>query len=356
MTTNTRREAPTPAPRPRLTEGLPDIGGCIKERIEDFVVDEIPAYEPKGQGPHYYLRVEKRDVDGQSMVEAVADYFGVSGADVGTAGIKDRRAITRQWVSVPVHDAQRRPEAGRSIDDGIEIVEASRHQNKLRTGHLRGNRFRLVVRDAALSGDGLNAAVDEVATMITDEGLPNYYGLQRFGSRGSTLAAGWRWLVDGERPRSRFMQRMAASAFQSEVFNRLLARRLRDETWKEVVDGDIFEKTDTGGRFWIDASEREETQRRLDSQAIAVTGPMPGSKRGLATGKAGQMERNILAEMGVEEPDLDVFGRRGRGTRRPLVVYVDDVDWELVGDAAVRLSFALPAGSYATVLVREFTG
>lgn len=152
------------------------------------------------------------------------------------------------------------------------------------------------------------------------------------------------------------MQRMAASAVQSEIFNRVLARRLCEGTWKTVVDGDIFEKVDTGGRFWIDASEREETQRRLEAGEISVTGPMPGSKEGFASGDAGAMEREVVEAMGLKEEYFNRFGRRGRGTRRALTVYPGDLRWEVEDEGVVRFEFTLPSGSYATVLLTEFMG
>ncbi len=214
----------------------------------------------------------------------------------------------------------------------------------------------MTLRETSVAGDELERAVEAEATAIESRGMANYYGLQRFGRQNSTLEAGWNWLTTGSAPRRHFMQKMAASAIQSEIFNRVLRRRLRAGTWRTVVDGDIFEKTDTGGRFWIDESEREETQRRLDNRAIVVTGPMPGSEQGLAEGEAGAVERRVLDEMGLDPSDFDVFGRRGRGTRRPLTIYPADLAWEVEDDRRVTLEFRLPAGSYATVLLREFTG
>ncbi len=348
------REWPRPVKGPLLTSDVPAIGGRLKERVEDFVVHEIPAYEPSGEGPHYYLRVEKRHVDGRSMIEAIAEHFGVGTGDVGTAGIKDRRAITRQWVSLPAQQVRRPPREGEAVGEGIEILATSRHRNKLRTGHLRGNRFSVRLRETSLRAEALKEAVEKVATVVSSQGMPNYFGEQRFGDGGKNLEVGWRWLRDGVKPKGRFMQKMVASAVQSEVFNRVLARRLVEGTWKEAIDGDIFEKVDTGGRFWIDRREREETQRRLETGAIAITGPMPGSKEGLARKSAGALEREVVEEMGLKAEYFERFGRRGRGTRRPMTAYVDGLSWELEEEGVVRFDFGLPAGSYATVLLREF--
>ena len=348
-------QAPKPTTVPHLTGNAPKIGGLVKQEIEDFEVDEIPAYEPSGEGPHIYLRVEKRNVDGRSMIEEVSGYFDIRVADIGTAGTKDRRAVTRQWISVPADGVDKMPAEETEIADGITVLKVSRHKNKLRTGHLRGNRFRVVIRDTELKGPQCEEAVGRIAGRIQDEGLPNFYGTQRFGDSGSTLKAGWKWVREGRAPKGRFLRRMAASALQSEVFNRVLARRLGEDTWRTVIDGDIFEKVDTGGRFWIQPPEREETQRRLDAKEISVTGPMPGSRDGLASGTTGELEREILAELEIDEDDLKVFGRGGRGTRRPLTIFIDDLSWEVESDS-VNLEFTLPSGTYATVLLREFTG
>ncbi len=334
---------------------VPGIGGELKARPEDFVVEEVPAYEPSGQGPHHYLWVEKRGVDGRSMIEAVAQYFGVKAGSVGTAGTKDKRAVTRQWVSVAAQESEVSPRKG-ELAEGIEVLEVSRHRNKLKTGHLRGNRFRIAIVDPEVRGEALAERMEAVEATLEDEGLANFYGEQRFGHQGSTLALGLRWLREGRAPSGRFMRRMAASAVQSEVFNRMLAERWEEGSWKEVRRGDIFEKVDTGGRFWISEEERPETQARLDRREIVVTGPMPGSEGGFARDEMGQRERALVASMGIDVDALEVFGSSGRGTRRPMTVYLDGLQWEVDEQGHVVLTFELLSGSYATVVLKEFMG
>ena len=343
---------PTALPRQAT---VPAIGGELKVEVEDFVVEELPAYEPGGEGPHHYLWVEKRDVDGRTLVQEVARYFGVEPRHIGTAGVKDRRAVTRQWVSAPAQLTDVEPEP-KEIAEGVEVLEVSRHTNKLRTGHLRGNRFDLRIRETELQGEALREAMEGVEESLQDQGLANFYGMQRFGHGGSTLAKGLAWLEEGRAPSGRFLRRMSASAVQSEIFNRMLMKRLEDGSWKQVCLGDIFEKVDTGGRFWISEEEEEETQARLDGREIVVTGPMPGSEGGFARQEVGQRERELVEAMGIEVESLESFGAQGKGTRRPMTVYLDDLEWSVSADDVVELAFSLPSGSYATVVLKEFMG
>src|SRR5438552_3714200 len=169
---------------PLWTADLPGVGGRIKELPEDFEVEEVPAYEPSGQGEFLYLWIEKRDMGAQSFTRQVARRLAISNGEVGTAGLKDRRAVTRQMVSVPGY-------AEGALDqltgDGMRLLRVSRHGNKLRPGHLRGNRFRILVRDVAASaGERLPVLVKALQA----RGLPNYYGPQRFGREGETVQLG----------------------------------------------------------------------------------------------------------------------------------------------------------------------
>jgi len=172
-----------------LTSALPGTGGLIKAVPEDFVVDELPAYLPSGEGAHTYLWIEKRALTTDEAVTRICRALGVSHNDAGTAGTKDRQAITRQWISLPDID----PERARAVElEGVRVLEAARHGNKLRTGHLHGNRFTLTVRGTT---DGL-ARAGAILAELGRRGLPNYFGVQRFGNRGDNASEG-RKLLDG---------------------------------------------------------------------------------------------------------------------------------------------------------------
>lgn len=330
---------------PLLTADLPGIGGRIKFTPDDFEVEEIPLYEPSGEGEHLYLWVEKRDVGPEFFARRIAEKLGTHAGNVGTAGLKDRRAVTRQWVSVPAQLESRIP----AIDgEGIRVLRVSRHSNKLKPGHLLGNRFRVLIRqpENARRKD-LPAILDRLRT----QGLPNFYGAQRFGRNGSTLATGWDCLHGRLKRRLRpFVFKFALSAVQSALFNDYLARRLVDGLLHTVLPGDVMAKRSLGGLFRVEDLARE--QARFDARETMITGPMFGKKTFPAAGPAAEREAAVLRDHGLTPATFARFGKLVMGTRRPNLVLIDELtaDWEPGG---VRLGFTLPAGSYATVLLRE---
>jgi tRNA pseudouridine13 synthase len=340
-------------PPPLLTADLPGIGGRIKAVPEDFEVEEIPAYEPSGAGEFLYLWVEKRDMGAEYFARQVARRLGIPPGEVGTAGLKDRRAVTRQMVSVPAGCADRLA----ALDgDGIRVLSVGRHGNKLRPGHLHGNRFRVLVRDA---DPAAAERLGPILRRLGDEGLPNYYGSQRFGRDGETVRLGLAMLrnepppaVNGRKPnpRSPFLRKLALSAAQSALFNHYLARRLADGLLRRVLPGDVMAKWPFGGLFVAEDVPRE--QERFDRRQTVPAGPMFGRKTFAAAGEAAAREEATLADAGLTRAAFHGFGKLLPGTRRHNLVYLDGLGAAAEPDG-VRLTFALPAGSYATVLLRE---
>src|SRR6516164_6067010 len=180
---------------PLLTTDLPGIGGRIKAVPEDFEVEEIAAYEPSGSGEFLYLWIEKRDMGAEYFLRQVAKRLDIPAGEVGTAGMKDRHAVTRQMVSVP---GQVEDRLGQLDGDGIRVLKVSRHGNKLRPGHLHGNRFRVLVRDVDPSLS-IAAVLPPLLERLRSHGLPNYYGPQRFGKESETLKIGLALLQKSER-------------------------------------------------------------------------------------------------------------------------------------------------------------
>lgn len=327
---------------PFLTPDLPGVGGRIKVEPADFEVEELPAYEPAGTGDHLFLWVEKTDLGAEYFVRQVARRLGLPNGDVGTAGLKDRRAITRQWVSVPVSAETALPQLD---GNGIRVLNVSRHTNKLKPGHLRGNRFRILARDAH------DSDVEPILDRIRTDGLPNFYGPQRLGRDGETAALGMAFLKgEARKVRSPFLRKLALSAAQSLLFNDYLARRMSDGLLRTVLAGDVMAKWPAGGMFTAEDVAAE--QARFDRREIVSAGPMFGRKTFPAKGPAAEREAAVLEGTGLSKASFDGFGKLVMGTRRHNLVYVDDLS-ATREPAGLRLTFTLPAGSYATVLLRE---
>jgi tRNA pseudouridine13 synthase len=339
--------------------------GRIKDAPEDFVVEEIPAYEPQGVGEHLYVRFTKRGLTTDDAVRALAESTGVPVRDVGVAGLKDKVGVTTQTVSLPVPTATRDgfDERVRALElPGIVIHEARRHGNKLKTGHLAGNRFTIVVRGLAQDAVG---DVVEALERAGREGLPNAFGSQRFGRDRDNAAQALAWLTGKSRgPRDPRKRRFLWSALQSDLFNALLARRVADGTWRTPLLGDILKKEESGGLF--PCTDEALDRRRAEMGEVSPTGPMFGVKMREATGRPGALEREVFDERLGTAFDLAQTRPYGEGTRRGLRLSIegmaverltvervmkrdDEKDWTFgEQDAALRVSFVLPKGAYAT--------
>lgn len=334
-----------------LTGGMPGIGGRLKCEPEDFVVEEVPAYEPSGEGEHLYLWVEKRDVSHEQLLRHLAAVLNVSRNDIGSAGMKDRRAITRQYVSVPAVCESRLEDVQ---SDAVRILDAHRHPHKLRSGKLRGNRFDILVRDADHNAEEL---IEPIRKQVQQSGFPNYFGPQRFGKDNSTLEIGLELLRGEKTPRDlppsrrRFLLRLSLSAVQAFLFNESLTRRLEDDSVCQVLCGDMMQVVASGGLFVVEDVDRE--QQRLELGEIAITGPMFGPKMRSPQGEPLARERSLLREYELTDECWAQFRRLCAGTRRPYVVRPTEFS-VTVEREGIRFAFVLPPGSYATVLMAEF--
>jgi tRNA pseudouridine13 synthase len=336
---------PTP-PVPRVLPAA-RVPGRYKVAPEDFVVVEEEAYAPSGEGDHVWLRVRKRGRSTLQVVAELARALGRAEREFGFAGMKDAFAVTEQWISLEHADVAK----VRALAlEGIDVVDVTRHANKLRPGHLRGNRFAIVLRGA---GAEHVAALSTNLAELQRTGVPNYFGEQRFGKRGANLDKGLELLHGDLRHAARRIPKklltLLLAAVQSEVFNQVLVRRL--DRMSKLLPGDVAFLHKNGAAFVVEDATRE--QPRCDAFELSPSGPMPGPKCLAARGEPGAIEAAVLAEM-----DLDpaLFGNSPHGSnegeRRPLRMQVRDVEVEPVADG-VRLRFALPRGGYATSVLRE---
>jgi tRNA pseudouridine13 synthase len=332
---------------PRLSEDVPPISGELKREPEHFVVEELPAYLPTGEGEHLYLWVEKRGLNTPDAVLRLCEALGASRDGAGYAGMKDKHAVTRQWLSFHTPAT---PELDTLQLDGVRALSISRHVNKLRTGHLRGNRFTIRLADVPAEHDAQLAAV---LARIGEEGLPNYYGPQRFGHQGRNFHDAWRWIVEGGRaPGKPFLRKLFVSTLQSALFNAWLGARIASGTLARALAGDVMRKEETGGMFV--SNDPAADGPRVASWEISATGPMFGAKMRPAEADALATEQALLERFGVTAEHLARVSKFGEGTRRPARARVSEIAHHREGTDVV-LAFTLPKGSYATVLIAELT-
>jgi tRNA pseudouridine13 synthase len=325
-----------------LTNNLPGIGGLIKERPEDFMVEEVPLYEFSGEGGFVFLLLEKTDLSNLDLVNLMRKHLDLKDHEVGVAGWKDKRAITRQWISIPREKA-RKDRLVSLGSEGIKVLQEQVHSNKLRTGHLLGNRFSILIQQTHSDAE---ARAEAIIQRLQTHGLPNFYGPQRFGTGGANLEKGLALLLGQYRVRSVRKRKLLMSAYSSLLFNLTLKERMEQDLFAKLLHGDIAKKHDTGGIFLVSDPEKE--QPRADRLEISGTGPIWGKKMKRAKEAAGALEEKILSTQGLVP---DVFHKQP-GSRRSLRVVLRDVTLQQEPDG-LRLAFFLPKGSYATVLLDE---
>ncbi len=325
---------------PLVTPDLPGSGGSIRAVPEDFRVTELPAYLPEGSGSHRYLLVEKSGYTTRDLMLAL-QRAGVEPNAIGVAGLKDKAAVTVQWLSIP----KRYSEAVNELMamPGVRILDESYHRNKLGIGHLQGNRFEITIQ-----GVGPEARERAVAAFdaLARRGSPNWFGPQRFGRFGSNAYDGLR-VVRGERvPGGHHLRRFFVSALQSLLFNAMLAERCARGWYQTVVEGDWARKHTTGGTFLVEDAAVESP--RALALEISATLPLHGRKVKPTTGLAGEVEALVLAHYDLRWAQ---FGSR-RGDRRPTRVLLANTTVAQAG-CALTVGFDLPKGAYATAVLRE---
>jgi tRNA pseudouridine13 synthase len=334
--------------------------GRIKDRPEDFVVEEIPAYAPSGTGQHVYVLLTKRGRTTMEVVADVARALESDPRDAGYAGMKDKRSEATQTISLLVPrgvDPSAFAARARCLRlDGVAIHDATPHGHKLKPGHLRGNRFIITVRGIARER---LAEVTRELDRVSQTGVANAFGRQRFGHDGDNATRALAWLRGDERgPRDPRKQRLLWSSLQSAVYNEVLDARVRDGTWATPLDGDLLKLHPSGGLFVCTTVQLD--RQRAERGEVSPTGPILGARMRWPEGAAGELERHVATKMLGDGFDLERTRRLGEGSRRALRMWVDDLRWEILeGDskgaapaaAGVRVYFVLPKGGYATTVL-----
>ena len=325
--------------------GQPACSGRIRTVPEDFIVNEIPGFEPDGEGEHVLLHIQKRNTNTDWLAKKISQFVGLRQVDVSYAGMKDRNAVTTQWFSVRLA-GKPEPDWMALNSDEITVLQHHRHSRKLRKGALKGNRFKIVVRDI----DGDVSDLETRLQTIKEQGIPNYFGEQRFGIDGANITEA-KTMFSGKRVKSHHQRSLYLSAARSYIFNDHLSLRVGMASWNKAINGDVMLLSGTNSYFVAEIAD-DEINRRIDTFDIHPSGVMWGRGRSPAMGESADME-NALKEKhadfceGLEKAGLDQ-------SRRAMRLIVNDLGWKMDADNKVlELEFELPAGSYATSVLRE---
>jgi len=322
--------------------GGPPIAAQLRREPADFRVDEILGFEPSGSGEHAFLDIEKTGANTEWVARQLARELGLPPVAIGFSGLKDRHAITRQAFTVHL-GTKPEPDWSALAIPGVRILGAMRHARKLKRGAHRGNRFVIVLRD--VRGD--RERVDAVLAAIRAQGVPNYFGEQRFGRDDGNLTLA-RQLFSGTRlPREK--HGIALSAARSELFNAVLARRVAENSWNRTVDGDVFMLAGTHSVFGPEPLT-DELARRIKAFDIHPTGPMWGRGELRSSDAVRAIEQAAIEAQRDLAQGLEKAGLEQQ--RRSLRLVARDLDANWSGDDLV-LSFSLESGAFATVVVRE---
>jgi tRNA pseudouridine13 synthase len=324
-----------------------DISACFKQSPEDFIVEEELPFGLTGQGEHAWLKVRKRDNNTDWVAAGIAQHAGVKKHAVGYAGLKDRFAVTTQWFSVylPGRDDVNWDELHL---EGVDVLETTRHQRKLQRGALKQNRFTIRLSEIEIANNGDIEQVIERCELIRQQGIPNYFGEQRFGHGLSNLADAERMFSQSRKRVPRHKRSLFLSAARSWIFNTILSERIRAGTWNHRIKGDVFMLDGRSACFSDDGSD--DLDQRLNNGEIHPTAVLWGDGENMATAdceaiEAAVVDRYPLFKQGLRDA-------RVAQQRRSLRLMVKDIECHRQ-DSGLVLAFSLQAGSYATMVLRE---
>ncbi|HBC8970842.1 TPA: tRNA pseudouridine(13) synthase TruD [Raoultella ornithinolytica] len=325
--------------------GKPQGQGILKANPEDFVVVEDLGFAPDGEGEHLLVRILKTDCNTRFVADALAKFLKIHAREVSFAGQKDKHAVTEQWLCARL-PGKEMPDLSKFQLEGCQVLEYARHKRKLRLGALKGNQFTLILREIS-DRDEVERRLQAVAA----QGVPNYFGAQRFGIGGSNLLGALRWAESGAPLRDRNKRSFWLSAARSGLFNQQVSIRLKKPEFNQVVDGDALQLAGRGSWFVATPEERAQLQERVDNRELMITAALSGS------GEWGSQREALAAEQAAvaEETQLQALLVREKveAARRAMLLYPQQMSWNWWDDVTVELRFWLPAGSFATSVVRE---
>ena len=324
--------------------GKPVATGKLKQLPEHFIVKEVLGFSFTGKGEHLMVKIRKTGENTKYVANELAKFCGVKSKDISWAGLKDRHAVTEQWLSVHLPKSDHLKFAlFEATHPGVEILEMTRHNKKLRPGDLLGNSFQLIATEVTDMDDVL-ARLEKVKLT----GVPNYFGAQRFGHEGNNVTEARRWGRENVRTRDNTKRSFYLSAARSWIFNHIVSQRITEGYFSQPVDGDIL--LDQNDRIVNENVTSEENIQKIQNGELSISAALAGDNQLPTTDKALTFEQPQLDA----EPDLMalICGNRMRHERRSVELHPENLTWSSEGDT-LTLSFSLTSGSFATVIVRE---
>lgn len=326
----------------QFLHGEPQCTAVIRSANEDFQVTELPAFEPDGEGEHFYLKIKKNGENTDWVAKQLAQFFNVTSKEIGYAGKKDRHAITVQWFSICLPGVKNISVEAFNTPS-IQVLEVLKHSRKLRTGALKGNKFSLVLKN--VSDDKYFAQ----RLALIEAGVPNYFGEQRFGINGANLQRGIALLKEEFKERNRSKKGLYISAVRSWFFNHLLSARLEQDLWREVMAGDVVMLDGSKSHFLVD--DLAAISQRMEQLDLHITGPMLGRGRAIVAEQAQLWEQQLIAPYADIVERLEYMGLSQE--RRSLRLIPKNLSSVCTQPGRWEISFELPPGSFATSVLRE---
>lgn len=331
---------------PRLSTSATQCSADSRSQTAFFQVDEKLPFEPDGLGGHVWLKIQKQGINTDWLAGELATFSGVPQVAVGYAGLKDRHAMTTQWFSINL-EGHSEPNWSEFETDNIKLIEQTRHGKKLKRGVLAGNYFKLRLTDL----QGEQAAWQANLEQIKQYGVPNYFAEQRFGHQLGNLYRVEHWFSTGKAPRKRNQKSMYLSAARSWLFNLVLAERIRQGNWNQALVGDVMLLAGTkASSFNVDHVD-EDVLVRLKTMDIHTTGPLWGKGRSSVSSDSLLLEERVLTDWQDWQQGLEKAGLSQE--RRSLRLFPSDFKWQFMTENQLELEFFLPAGCYATAVMRE---
>ncbi len=325
--------------------GEPHCSGLIRSRPEDFIVDEQIGFSPDGEGNHAWLHIRKRNTNTEWLARELASLADVPIREVGYAGLKDRHALTSQYFTVNL-SGKNEPDWSQLVSENITVLEVDRHGRKLKRGSLRENHFVLTLRDLQGECGDLEQRLQRIAA----DGVPNYFGEQRFGHDFGNLAMAAAMFQEKWEEGIRHKRGLYLSAARSYLFNRVLSARVVAGNWNRALPGESLMQEGSSSCFSVRLIGAE-IETRVAEGRLHPTGPLWGRGKPFSLAEAQAFELDVLQSESLWKEGLERAGMEQE--RRALRLPVKELQWQWPDDKTLQLQFALPPGAYATSVLRE---